>query len=79
MNQQLAENKSIGYFRESKFWQWKSIKPNFAQKNNTLPSPVYPEQAYNSFQFSSLLEKAMAPHSSTGAWKIPWMGEPGRL
>ena len=28
---------------------------------------------------SSLLEKAMAPHSSTLAWKIPWMEEPGRL
>ena len=25
------------------------------------------------------LEKAMAPHSSTFAWKIPWMEEPGRL
>ena len=25
------------------------------------------------------LEKAMAPHSSTLAWKIPWMGEPDRL
>jgi len=25
------------------------------------------------------LEKAMAPHSSTLAWKIPWMEEPGRL
>ena len=24
-------------------------------------------------------EKAMAPHSSTLAWKIPWMAEPGRL
>ena len=23
--------------------------------------------------------KAMAPHSSTPAWKIPWMEEPGRL
>ena len=27
----------------------------------------------------SLLEKAMAPHSSTLPWKIPWMEEPGRL
>ena len=27
----------------------------------------------------SLSEKAMAPHSSTLAWKIPWMEEPGRL
>ena len=24
-------------------------------------------------------EQAMAPHSSTLAWKIPWMEEPGRL
>ena len=27
----------------------------------------------------SLMETAMAPHSSTLAWKIPWMEEPGRL
>ena len=26
-----------------------------------------------------LTEKAMAPHSSTLAWKIPWAEEPGRL
>ena len=24
-------------------------------------------------------EKAMAPHSSTLPWKIPWTEEPGRL
>ena len=24
-------------------------------------------------------EKAMAPHSSTLAWTIPWIEEPGRL
>ena len=28
---------------------------------------------------SSRTEKAMAPHSSTLAWRIPWMEEPGRL
>ena len=27
----------------------------------------------------SLMEKAMAPHSSTLACKIPWTEEPGRL
>ena len=27
----------------------------------------------------SLPEKAMAPHSSTLAWKTPWTEEPGRL
>ena len=30
--------------------------------------------------FSSFhMEKAMATHSSTLAWKIPWTEEPGRL
>ena len=29
--------------------------------------------------YSGLSEKAMAPHSSTFAWKIPWTEEPGRL
>ena len=28
---------------------------------------------------SFLLEKAMAPHSGTLAWKIPWTEEPGGL
>jgi len=36
-----------------------------------------------SFIFISItvgdVEKAMAPHSSTLAWKIPWTEEPGRL
>ena len=27
----------------------------------------------------SILEKTMAPHSTTLAWRIPWMEEPGRL
>ena len=31
------------------------------------------------FSTSGSTEKAMAPHSSTLAWKIPWMEEPGRL
>ena len=31
------------------------------------------------FRMGNTSEKAMAPHSSTLAWKIPWMEEPGRL
>ena len=30
-------------------------------------------------QLKWLMEKAMATHSSTLAWKIPWTEEPGRL
>ena len=33
----------------------------------------------NKVQLSPTSEKAMAPHSSTLAWKIPWIEEPGRL
>ena len=29
--------------------------------------------------YIQIVEKAMAPHSSTLAWKIPWTEEPGRL
>ena len=32
-----------------------------------------------SISLSILMEKAMAPHSSTLAWKIPWTEEPDRL
>jgi len=32
-----------------------------------------------SLGWEDLLEKEMATHSSTLAWKIPWMEEPGRL
>ena len=40
----------------------------------------YPDNQKNIDAFYwSLLEKAMAPHSSTLAWKIPWTEEPGRL
>ena len=31
------------------------------------------------YKLQIVLEKAMAPHSSTLAWKIPWIEEPGRL
>ena len=35
--------------------------------------------AFLSIIYSSGTEKAMAPHSSTLAWKIPWTEEPGGL
>jgi len=34
---------------------------------------------YLFFFYQQLSEKAMAPHSNTLAWKIPWTEEPGRL
>ena len=37
------------------------------------------ETQVQSLSREDLLEKAMATHSSTLAWKIPWTEEPGRL
>ena len=33
----------------------------------------------NGEEYGSVMEKAMTPHSSTLAWEIPWMEEPGGL
>ena len=37
------------------------------------------ETLVRSLGWEDPLEKEMAPHSSTIAWKIPWTEEPGRL
>ena len=41
--------------------------------------PAMPETWVQSLGREDPLEKEMAIHSSTLAWKIPWMEEPGRL
>ena len=41
--------------------------------------PTMWETRVQSLGWEDLLEKAMATHSSTLAWKIPWMDKPGRL
>ena len=64
----------------------------FLQKNGILLSYIHTYVYIERFCFSPNLnmvfisitldvksENAMATHSSTLAWKIPWMEEPGRL
>ena len=41
--------------------------------------PAMQETQVQSLDQEDPLEKAVAPHSSTLAWKIPWTEEPGRL
>ena len=41
--------------------------------------PAMRETGVQSLGQEDPLEKAMAIHSSTLAWKIPWMEEPDRL
>ena len=41
--------------------------------------PAMQETRVQSLAQENPLEKEMATHSSTLAWKIPWTEEPGRL
>jgi len=41
--------------------------------------PTMQETWVQSLDWEALLEKEMVTHSSTLAWKIPWMEEPGSL
>ena len=58
-------------------WKWKGL-PEF-QSDWLKHSSNKKNQTYIYTQACSSKEKAMAPHSSTLAWKIPWMEEPGGL
>ena len=48
-----------------------------AQMVKNLPAKW--ETQVQSLGWEVSLEKEMATHSSTLAWRIPWMEEPGRL
>ena len=68
---------------------WGSLHRRASDSPPDLPETLMPGslQAWpwslNAYIFVMLCrvssEKAMAPHSSTLAWKIPWTEEPGRL
>ena len=51
----------------------------FKERFGELREDRITEQVPNWCLLEELEEKAMAPYSSTLAWKIPWMEEPGRL
>ena len=66
-------------FSKSNLYIWKFsvhilLKPNLKYFEHSLAS------TWNECNYTVIfLEKAMATYSSTLAWKIPWMEEPGRL
>ena len=53
---------------------WRNLIPQ-----NHPPLPLQEKWALRTGLTSCQLEKAMAPHSSALAWKLPWMEEPGGL
>ena len=57
-----------------------SIQPPPKHGSSSFSGQPWSFYSFLSSQFPvHPVEKAMAPHSSTLAWKIPWTEEPGRL
>ena len=52
---------------------WLSVFQDFSAHSACVFNIIFMKTCY------LMLEKAMAPHFSTIAWKIPWAEEPGRL
>ena len=59
----------------SNFW-WELAKKKKKKKEKTSRAWIVP---YSSPWIVPYLGYSMAPHSSTLAWKIPWMEKPGKL
>ena len=73
-------------------WPLGSITTNKASGSDGIPAavaslvaqmvknpPAMWETQVRSLGWEDPLEKEMAPHSSTIAWRIPWREEPGRI
>ena len=63
-------------------WKMESAVPSCSSRGRPCPLSPFSPQWVRLIIYESPchhLEKAMAPHSSTLAWKIPWTEEPGRL
>ena len=61
---------------------WFNVKnhPSWSQSSHgNCPLLTVPFFFFFKLSIQQTEEKAMAPHSSTLAWKIPWMEKPGRL
>ena len=55
-----------------------TMMPDFRAANSIIGS-LFSSLVCVWYLVAKNLEKVMAPHCSTLAWKIPWMDKPGRL
>ena len=80
----LFKGQSVGKYFVLRF-AWLNLQsfPNFRVKGNKQKFWIIIHLVINPLAFGTtsliFLEKEMATHSSTLAWKIPWTEKPGRL
>ena len=67
----------ISHITKKKYESSKSLHKT--EQQNLCKEILFYYKKKNPHPLYTSLEKAMAPHSSTLAWKIPWTEEPGRL
>ena len=67
------------HFQNSDSWHNATTGEFFSGEADCRDNTSYAELPWFTMGLCLNAEKAMAPHSSTLAWKIPWMEEPGRL
>ena len=79
----VFSNESALHIRWPKYWSF-SFKSSKVKRTSLVAQTIkrlatMQETWVQSLSLEDLLQKEMATHSSTLAWKIPWTEEPGRL
>ena len=77
--------RKLGYINTMEYYSaikkntFESVLKRWMKLELIIESEVSQKETHQYSILTHILEKAMAPHSSTLAWKIPWMEEPGGL
>ena len=81
LNESMLPLKHLRYFVSIIFSTYSNH--HYSKSELSLPSIYGKVRVIGSLWYIKfpylIMEKAMAPHSSTLDWKIPWIEEPGRL
>ena len=67
------------YYSAIKKSTFESVLMRWMKLESIIQSEVSQKEKHQYSILTHILEKAMAPHSSTLAWEIPGMEKPGRL
>ena len=70
---------TIEYYSAIKRKEFESVLMRWMNLEPIIQSEVSQKEKDKYSILTHISEKAMAPHSSILAWKIPWTKEPGRL